>query len=134
MKPFELSSNSWHYKIANFGEQRTGWEEDDICHYIRSFIFGGFWALVVLFFALGAGSAYLFSIGNVLGWMFLGYLLEPFSVLVLGATLMIVGGVAIAVWWIERQHNKKEEEPGVVGLAYRRFKDKTCVRIKFKDE
>lgn len=138
MKPFELSTNSWHYKLANFGDRRAGYDEDDICSYTRAVLAGGFWFLVTALFLIGMGSFYVFAVMNFLGWMFLGYFLEPATVLLLGFTVALIVSVAGAVMYREWNDNRVDEpsdaEPGFIRLAYRRFKEKTCARVVFKHE
>ena len=127
MKTFELKKKSWHYWIANFGEERV-YESTDICSYIRYVIKGGLLFLLVASVGIFLGGSLLFSIGNLFGWLFLGYELEKvtfttFSVIILFGALIgfFLGKEAI-----------EQSEPGFVRLAYRSWKDKFCAKVELK--
>lgn len=150
MKAFTLSVDSWHFKIVNFGEKRISpaWGDTDICEYTRCFLKGLFWFCVAgMMIALGAAFV-LGSLANIFSAIFLGYILAPWSI----AFIIIVGSFAAALgiswlveWNRERVHERYaklrelqsrgdyvEPEPGFLTLVYRKFKDKTCVRIKLE--
>lgn len=153
MKAFTFKDNSWHFWVVNFGEKRINpnWGDTDICEYIRCFFRGLFWLFVTTFIICGFTTWVLVSIGNVIGTLFLGYKIEPYAVVFL---LMLTGGamafgiVGSIKWYSERQAEKNRllreayyrgelkepepKEPGFLTLAYRKFKDKTCVRIKIE--
>lgn len=150
MKAFTLKENSWHFWLVNFGGKRikASWGETDICEYTRCFLKGLFW-FIIASLAIGAISAYVVaSLVNLFATMFLGYILAPWTI----SFLMIIGAIGLA--WVaisvseilslrrEEQYRKIRElkdkgewvppEPGFLKLMYRKFKDKTCVRIKIE--
>lgn len=80
--------------------------------------------------------ATVFSIGNLVGVFFLdGYEFSPITGLVLG----VYGLIAFCLYK-EKQYEYRQsigyvapkKEPGFLTLAYRKFKDKTCIKINFE--
>lgn len=164
MKEFILNKNSWHYKLSRFGLDNWYPDHSDLCSYIRrigfviallvaftsvaiiaiflegkviaegSFDFPGkfeTWTLTQIFLAFLIGFV-LDSI--VFGTIFLclefqreigeflcNYPLRPL--------ILTVGKIVELV-----ERDPDEDNPGFIILAYRSFKDKTCVKIKFKKE
>lgn len=132
MKEFVLKKNSWHYKIANFMHGNADCCYD-ICSYTRRFFIGLFFMVFVTTALILIGGVVLFGIGNIFGWLFLGYQFNPISSIVPGLALGVV--LIVAIEKIKNLYQNKiisKKEPGFVGLAYRKFKDKTCTRIKFE--
>lgn len=150
MKAFTLGVDSWHFKIVNFGEKRISpsWGDTDICEYTRCFLKGLFWFCVAGMMITVGAVFVLGSLANIFSAIFLGYILEPYSF----AFIIIVGSLctAIGITWLVELHRERvrqryqkmrelqsrddyvEPEPGFLTLAYRKFKDKTCVRIKLE--
>lgn len=151
MKPHFISENSWHFWVVNFGERRIrpSWGDTDICEYTRCFIRG---LMCLIAAAVGIGLVIAFitaSIINGIAWMFFGYIMEPWT---FAFMLMVVGaGLATCLFHFaqfmirrreairQKRHElmKKGEytppPPSFLTLAYRKFKDKTCVRLTFKE-
>jgi hypothetical protein len=140
MKAFTLNSDSWHFRLANYGERRI-WsdEETDICEYTRAVLKGA-----LTMFALGLFIALMAfwvsaSLYNIFELVFKdGVEFQPWTVifLTLSFALMVTTGIVAFKEWYEKRPRKDEpeQEPGFVKLAYRKFKDKTCARIEFKNE
>lgn len=134
MKAFNLSKDSWHFYIANFGKKRI-WVEDgsDICEYTRA-VFGGMFLFLLAGLAICLGIAWVaVSLYNIYDIMFNGAEFLPTTVMLLGligAGGLLVG-VAVVVDWYHNLPDKPEPEPGFVKLAYRKFKNKTCFRLDF---
>jgi hypothetical protein len=137
MIAFVLDSNSWHFKLANYGEVRI-WDDEptDICEYTRA-VLKGATSLVALglfftFVAVWSGA----SLYNIFELLFLGsekvYPWTGFFIGLCIATLIAVVYGAFKAWRENRRMDVPEPEPGFVKLAYRKFKDKTCARIEFK--
>ena len=137
MKSYELNSNSWHYKLANFGYRRVSASGSNICEYTRAVIAGAVLAVatVIMFIVVGIGLSYgvygiamsLFTLTNVL---------NPVSLLILGGLsglggLFLIGGIK---HYLDNRtvKFKPETPPSFPTLAYRKFKDKTCFKINFK--
>ena len=133
MKEFVLKKSSWHYKIANFGG-RYAYYCDDICEYTRKF-FTGLLSIIFLTAVIGTvGGLYLYGFGNVIGWLFLDYKLEPPVAMFFGINLALLAIVAYeAVKKVLSNRKPVHKEPGFVSLAYDKFKNKTCSRIRFED-
>jgi hypothetical protein len=84
----------------------------------------------------------IFSIGNMFGWLLLGYKLEFFSQMFWFMVTLLVGMAAI-LYSKEKIFEKLDEigekiadrpkrQPGFIKLAYRKFKDKTCFRLEIE--
>ena len=132
MKEYVLKKNSWHYWIANYnGEARYS---TDICDYIRYFIGGVLAYSLLAVIGIVVTAVLLYGAGNVFGWLFLDYQFESPAVVFLG-----VVAAAIIIFSIEKyreySYNKPRvvKEPGFVGLAYDKFKNNSCARIRFED-
>lgn len=152
MKEFTLNKKSWHYWLANFGTTRMGSYErkygTDICHYIRSVIKG----LFLFTIAMAICSALALWVGNAIYEIAL-YLIkgaelgEPtkFFIVFGGATvitltilLTVYGAVTGTQTLMRKQRERRWEqgnpdEPGFLTLAYHKFKEKSCFKIKFED-
>jgi hypothetical protein len=133
MKTITLG-RSWHFWLANFGHKRIYADATtNICEYTRAVLTGTFWAFVSLVFAAIFGGWVLASIGNIIGWVFLGYELERYSVLLLLIVALFSSVILIFMgreWWDNRPKN--DAPPTFVGTAYRKFKSKTCFEVEFK--
>lgn len=149
MMTHTIKRDSWHFKLQNFGaaDHYYGNKETDICTYTRRVIRGASLFLLVCSLALFGG----YCVGDFMYWLYTclmyGHIemtLGAFmTVTVLGMTAC--GLVAAAMLYT---HNKYEEykyakmesrghvepEPSFMQLAYRKFKDKTCFKLKVTDE
>jgi signal transduction histidine kinase len=151
---FELDTKSWHFKLANFGTRRVReWRDDnDLCSYIRAVFWGTFW------FTLTA-AAIMIAIG-LTGNMFYEiymYVMHDIAVSVFAEVAYILYTVTIALftllvlmWFIAEKlipavraayikacygsYEKRNGPPSFLTLTYRKFKEKTCFKIKFKYE
>lgn len=141
---FELKADSWHFWMANFGKNRVSVHGSDICSYVRSFLLGLFWLVVTASFAL----SFTYATGVAL--------YDGYAFFMDGTKVSLVAEIAIMLWTVIAglfgiliftfglvEHAipaakrairaaRKTDEPTFLGLAYRKFKDKTCFRIKFK--
>lgn len=134
MKAFVLDSNSWHFWLANHGEIRI-WDdcETDICEYTRAVLKGFGWLLmqglgIILGITWVGGVFY-----NVYEIFFEGAKVAPWTLI----TFSVMLGILIAAAWLsykEWKDTQPKKEPGFIGLAYTKFKDKTCARIEFKQK
>jgi len=146
---FELSANSWHFKLANFGSsefgRRVSVHGSNICEYIRAMMAGTFWLMVSLTF-LGLAALWVgFSIHDLAMCIMNGGLIAPYTLIFLVLVACAVA-VPVVVYLHERHKERKEQafneaimkgewkepEPSFLTLAYRKFKNKTCFRIEFK--
>lgn len=134
MKAFNLSKDSWHFYVANFGSKRI-WVEDgsDICEYTRAVFAGSFLVLLSCACALLGVTWVGCSVYNLYDMMFGNGVLEIYTALLLFMVGMLTVFISIAVFmdWFNSRPEKPEVEPGFVKLAYRKFKNKTCFRLDF---
>lgn len=132
MKKLTISRDSWHYKLAQYGQLRDS-DETDLCRY--------WWALVRGVLA----APFLVLVGTGLGFLFVVAPLMPFVVwlttgvfhvaeyafagLVLwAAALVFVGYFALQEY--SRRH--RNDPPGLVRSAYHGWKKKTCVLVEVR--
>lgn len=142
MKTFELSKDSWHYRIVTVYTSCNEWEINrgyvDFCAYLRYLFFGMFWILTII------AIVSLLSFGFVLvpliyfvSMFELGAHLPPLEI---SAILSVDFTVALMTMFAVIQSSENpitlkrfrldpNREPGFWTLAYRKFKDKTCFKI-----
>jgi lipid-A-disaccharide synthase-like uncharacterized protein len=147
----EIKHDSWHMWLANIGmdsycKLKPG-ETIDICQYIRLVAFGIIKAMFCTFVTILFVSWVLFSIGNLIGWLFLDYAIDPMAAIV-WITFGVLGGAGIISYVIilyARYEKKRywamfyqeggivpEVRPSFISLAYRKFKEKTCFKLEVK--
>ena len=146
MQAQKLSSNSWHLWLANFGVPNK-WDiievgdRLDICSYIRRVAWGLLKVVLLTIALIGILYGVLFSIGNLIGWLFFGYILaEPVGVfwgVVLMMALIVLVGVSVKATsdkvkdvLYKNSRERRNKQPGFLVLAYRKFKDKTCFMVE----
>ena len=132
MKEFTLRKDSWHYMIASFDNQFAEYSTD-ICQYIRTFFIGLAKILILTTLLLFFTAYFLYGVGNIIGVLFYGYQLHPAAMVPPGVVLalVIVGCTAKLKDYLSNRP-KIDREPGFVGLAYDKVKNKTCARINFE--
>lgn len=152
MMEFELKTNSWHFWLSNFGTRRVReWRDDnDLCSYTQAVLQGLFWFAL----AAGAGLTAVGLTGNMLYEVYnyftndvtlglWGEIAATVYVAIIGILLML-----LMLWFLFEKavpaihtgfkkvmygtHEKRNRPPGFIALAYRKFKEKTCFKIKFK--
>lgn len=139
MKEYTFKENSWHMRVANFGVRRIYPRYGtDICEYIQAFIAGAFVALMSFVFVclmiMWTGAAVYDIVQSILHGGKLTYPAFMFVFLV-GGLAVTLGLIAGIIYLRDRYQNMPKSElaePGFVKLAYRKFKHKTCVKIKFE--
>jgi hypothetical protein len=149
MKPFALSRNSIHFKLAKkLGGLRTrDYYGDDIldfdfCHYVWCVIF----ALVKILIFTALFCVTMFSLIDFTYWIkeclasgiWTDLMKRPGGFIAVlagaGSILTTIFGIVWGVMYNkERRKEAGPKEPGFLKLAYRSFKNKTCVRITMKD-
>lgn len=134
MKTYTLKRNSWHYWLAKKGGL---WEHDtDICTYIRKVINGTIKMLAMCVAAAVSGVVVILGTVNLVSAIFYGVTLNPVGVIVIGVLVAMVL-IFSAFVYVEKilprlRRNHIEKEPGFITLAYHKFKDKTCVRVRIE--
>lgn len=146
MKTFNLNKKSWHFWLATRCSGLDYWEGHDvldICTYSRKVLKGLFLFLFWTIFVTMIGIAYLIS-----GYDFFSCLLDPvcttfpqttylfagLSSIVVGIFVIACGAVGIDKYREYRYtHPTEKKAPGFLTLWYRKFKEKTCFIVSFKD-
>jgi hypothetical protein len=140
MKAHTLSSKSWHFWLANFGDRRV-WDDQqvDICSYTRYVIKGfllmllaGLGILLVTFFTLtlvGGTLLWYYQLITTLDWV------EPNPPAVIGTLLLLIAAFGYTREYLQRKKkNREPSPPGFVSLVSTKVKSKTCFIINFNTE
>jgi hypothetical protein len=140
MKAHTLSSKSWHFWLANFGDRRV-WNDQqvDICSYTRYVIKGfllmllaGLGILLVTFFTLtlvGGTLLWYYQLITTLDWV------EPNPPAVIGTLLLLIAAFGYTREYLQRKKkNREPSPPGFVSLVSTKVKSKTCFMINFNTE
>lgn len=146
MKSFNLKKDSWHFWLSKFMRERWYYPGDqvDLCQYIRKVIMG----VIILFFVSFTGLlfswAYLYGGYALIACLFDSQCTEPPELSVLFITINIIALVILAAFgaciakekYDEYRYDhplpEVEKDPSFLQLAYRKFKDKTCVLINLE--
>lgn len=141
MQSYTLKSNSWHLWLANWGHTRIRTERGtDICSYIRAVIAGTFNMIgVSVFVGLLLGCIGFMEL-SFLVWVYqciTGGFGDPSVPAALGLFVNSLLLFAFTVhyvqeWWNNREVPEEPAEPGFIGLARQKFKNKTCFKIDFE--
>jgi hypothetical protein len=140
MKAHTLSSKSWHFWLANFGDRRV-WDDDrvDICSYTR-YVIKGF--LLMLLAGLGILLLTLFTLTIVGGTLLWYYELivafkwvTPNPPAVVGTLCLLIAAFAYTRQYLKsKKKNREPSPPGFVSLVSTKVKSKTCFMINFNTE
>jgi len=145
-----LNKKSWHFWVANnFGGLNYFYvDTTDLCSYIRN-VFAGLFnltlaasaAFVIVFIYLVGGYEYFSCIFNPSCTEFsdVVYVFYSFNALI-GFLGLLISYALLKDYMYEynEKHkktlacSKKNAKPSFVTLAYRKFKEKTCVKIDFE--
>lgn len=144
MKQLNFKCDSWHYKLAKFVGYYIEYDSDeqsgDICGYTRAVLFGcmlfllGFGCMVVLLMGvvhLLMGLAFSLAYG---AWIMttLGEITLFFSIVGLSLAISTIVMDKLHKWInTPRNHHKASVPDGFIKSAYKSWKNKYCVRIKF---
>ncbi len=134
MKSYTLKRNSWHYWLAKNGGL---WEHNtDICTYIRKVIIGTIKMIAVCIAAGASGAIAVLGTVNLVSALFYGAQINGLGAIVIAVlvTMVLIFFAFVYVEKVQPRLNRKrvEKEPGFVSLAYTKFKDKTCARIRIE--
>jgi hypothetical protein len=140
MKPYTINSKSWAFRLANFPHRRVG-RDTNLCDMTSAMIRG---ALVMFYLTTLIGALvamFGYSIWNTYDMIANGASIHPTTILAYGFVLAIIF-IAFVEWskgvlrerrlkkhMLESKNPPAEKQPGMITLWYRKFKDKTCVRI-----
>lgn len=151
MKPFTINKNTWHFKLANqFGggvnvstfnpEYNT-----DFCSYFWKVFFGAFWFTVVMALVAFATACVADFFAWIIAMIVTGHLIDPDGAavaVILFISLAVLGCVFAGIdklreirrnarYEAEKSGTVADTDPGFFKLSYRKFKEKTCVQLKF---
>ncbi len=145
MMSLNFSKDSWHYKVAKFGTLRTYGGETDMCHYVRSFIWGVVKGLVVGVIIGALASLVLACEGAFIGsfiaavmtgvWAFEGFAVGGVIINSIALGLVTIFGTAYKYEQYRDANPRKRKPPkpdGFVKNAYRGWKDKYCAKVKIE--
>lgn len=135
MKTLKFSKNSWHYKLARFGDEFSERDLSNICSYTRAFLWGTLLFSLFTVFILGIVVMHGEAIGYVAAMIAQGTFIEPDTLAGICLMLYIAAftlGLIIYATRTVCEHEFKEDN--FVVNAYHSFKDKYCVRVEVKDE
>lgn len=155
MKEYTLKTNSLHYRLAKVYGSMRSYQVEDLCTYVKHVIYG----LLKIVFLVGfcSGLLIVLGMGDFLGWVAAMIATQGFiepeehTRMALGSIIGLVFalGVLFVVVLITNIHQARKEariqkgldglftqpaepkDPPFLLLAYRSFKEKTCVKIKF---
>lgn len=146
MESIELNKNSWHFWLAKAWGGFYYWEGDedgyDICSYIRAVIKGIFKIVLAIVAASSWLMAYFYS-----GYVYFACLFDDacekipdFSGFFIGNNIVVGFLVFFAFACIgvdkyrdyRAEHPVPKKEPSFIGIAWKKFKTKTCFMVKFK--
>lgn len=143
MKPLEINRDSWHYKFICLLNDLD--EPDDLCAYTRRFVRNIIFCLISAAFALVVLSC----VGDSLGWIFAMLLnwqwIQPIEAAVVGNVGLLIGFAILYFIYIHKHvievyrlfrygknYHDKMYKPGMITIMYQNFRDKTCIRVKYK--
>ena len=145
MKEIAINRKSWHYylatKVAAYSpnwDYSVGEESDDICRY-RSHVLGAILLIIlaicafygVAFAAVQLSFAIVFSL-LYHAWLFSSFAEAMLMVIVL---LSVGAGICFLLDRLKayRKHKEIERPDGFVKHAYKSWREKYCVKIKFTE-
>lgn len=151
MEPLNISLNSklftrpWHVQLySQYGTMRDSdmvrrelvGSGIDICSYARQVLWGLFVAAILVV----GGGIVVAPIGDFTAWITAGMIHgfvspgEMAMILILVVIGLLLIATSIGAYIVINKHRTVTErpEPGLIGTAYRSFKDKFCVRLKFQ--
>jgi cell division protein FtsW (lipid II flippase) len=131
MKPLEFSNQSWHYRLAKFGNQYR--KVSDICSYTRSVITGACCLTLVVLTIL----VFLFPAAHTLAWMAamvmtLSWIQPGELALVIPLLILVVLSLA-AVTYLGKYLDERKRSDSFLSAARSSYLDKFCVPVKILD-
>jgi hypothetical protein len=140
----KIKRKSWHYFLANFGNERVySGQKTDFCTYFWYVVFGLFHLIglvlgIIIFTLLVASSFY-----DYYNWLMYDVKMHDVSIAVvlftfgLFVTIAILYCVSKYCDWKDNLKNADDyevvvKEPGFFTLAYRKWKEKTCILVEIE--
>lgn len=140
----KFSTDSWHYKLANFGKDRIpDWLETDICRYSRAVV-SGFIALIMITFLCCILVGFMsYAVYEHYQWFAGQASLGPVAFLLDCTILFVVCIVTlemlkhkIRAFSDKKVYNKlfnTAPPDNFLLVLYRKFKEKTCYKVTFDE-
>ena len=137
MESLKIKKDSWHYKLAEFGD-RHGYipYSSDICSYTKHVI----WGLLLGFMAFLAIFAFICSIGNTLAflaaisvygiWFEPGWPAQVILILIITVGLFSLFFVIYPI--VDNIVNSDSNTVKFIPSAYRSFKNKFCIKVEIE--
>lgn len=146
MKTFEISKDSWHYQLVN---KFTGYfvygagakDKADICSYTRALLwsFVPLLAIIALICVVGG-----LPLAAIIWWIFVHSKSVPAFVAV-GTLILVAQAFALTMFgifegvsrlreWYRAKNPQYVKQPGSIATMYNHWKEKTCVKIKVKED
>lgn len=140
MKPIEIDSNSWHFKLIKYCDYYPH-RITDICEYrwalIKSLFWSGLGCLIVLFMC----SVLAYLITNSLAWILamivFGNFIMPDAGGAIGTALTLAVSLGFILYTASVKSIGKIQELSqntVLSVMYDSWKNKWCVPIVIKDD
>ena len=151
MKPLTFSKNSWHYRLVCFMKGNC-WS-NDFCSYFWEVV--GALVLTIVCFCLGLFTlsvTIVFPLTYLIVGLQYGFFKMPNEVI--AGLIMDIGFIIVTIVfyiierWIPQYQERKRmkhyeefvkngykhvnKEPSFIVQSWRKFKDKTCVKVEFK--
>lgn len=141
MKSYQLSKDSWHYRLAStFDRTIARSNTTDICSYMQAVVYGSvisilisavllFFSFVVIHALLGLGFSLAYGV-----WLVDDAGVAGLFLLAVFLVIAIIYASSRAAEHYRMIGQYEPREPGFVTLAYRRFRDRVCVKITFEKD
>lgn len=142
MKEFEINTKSLHYRLATvYGGYDSYYRGSDICSYTRHIMMGllGILCLIILlsFLSFALFDIVVGTIFSIIAGMFIMGPIGQILLIIMTAiiiTFLLAGMVSVIKNKYYEYKNKKNSAPepdGFIKTAYKSWKDKYCIKVKF---
>ena len=129
MKPIEISTDSWHYRLIS----KYDFPDTEICGYTKQLIM----FLIVTAMLVVLLMVFVYMTGDAIAWLIaciVNQQLIPIGEPAIGFFAVVI--FFLIPYTISRVQLKRlsegKTEPSFISQAYRSWKEKYCVRIEFK--
>lgn len=148
MSALTFNKRSWHFwlatKVASYSpatsDEEYGGDSADVCTYSRAVAIG----LLVLSIVVLSGTFFAYVIIHTILGIYFSVMLEQWffsewgdaGVILLGCGLVTYGVYTIVKVWVkfnERPATRSATHDGFIRNAYKSWKEKFCVPVKFVD-
>lgn len=129
MKPIEISTDSWHYRLIS----KYDFPNTEICGYTRQLIM----YLIMTAILVVLLTIPVYMMGDAIGWLIACIVNQQLIPIGEPAIVFFVAVIFFLIpYTISRMQLKRlregKTEPLFISKAYRSWKDKYCVKVQFK--